>query len=109
MSKINCVIDTEERTMSVEVDGKAVSNVRYLSAYFDESAEKDDYYRLGVEINQFEELDGGMRKITRLVAAESDAGERAVRDGFGESKAFAGFIETPGAEKVAEDISKYFS
>lgn len=65
MAQINISVDTTEKTVSVKVDDKKVSDIHDIHVF----TEKSGFF--GVDIAQVEDL-GDLKKITRLVASKED-------------------------------------
>lgn len=108
MSKINVEIDTTEKTMSVSVNGKKLDKVRNIYAYYDEDIEPDEYGRMRVELMMADQVDDDITRITRLVAADSEAGKQALKEGDSLSKTVAGFVEIPGVPEIFKEIHDFF-
>ncbi len=65
MAQINISVDTTEKTVSVKVDDKKISDIHDIHVF----TEKSGFF--GVDIAQVEDL-GDLKKITRLVASKED-------------------------------------
>lgn len=65
MAKVSIQVDTDEKTLSVKAGDSNLENVSYISISRD-----NDYFYLDIE--QFEEMDDGLKKRTCLYARGSE-------------------------------------
>ena len=94
---------TNDKTMTLTVDGKAVANVSEVSVY-----RSGEAYQCSFMTYEEDKANDCVR-MTRLFAAESDHAKQAIAAGTGsESKTVAGFVEVPEQSKITRDIAKCF-
>lgn len=106
MAKVNILLDTEDQSCDVSIDGKALSNVIEARVYNYGHDGKHDY---SATIMTYEETEG-VRKMTQYMASKSAEAQAALRDGVGvASQRFAGFVEKIGITSLVTDIAKYFA
>lgn len=90
MAKVTIEIDTNEKAVAVQVDGKAVENIHeiYVSG--------GDYFSMS--LCQVEDA-GDLRKVTRLYATSSKDGQKHLQDATGTvSTVHPGFVEVPDVD-----------
>lgn len=99
MAKLVMEIDTESQESTVSIDGTAVSNLSEVSVY---NYSYDGEPKFSFSVLTHEKV-GGVTKMTRLMASESEAAKAAIANGTGKkSKDFPGLIEAPGKTKAQE-------
>lgn len=94
---------TNDKTMSLTVDGKAVANVSEVSVY-----RSGEAYQCSFMTYEEDKANDCVR-MTRLFASESVAAKNAVAAGTGtESTKVPGFVEVPEQSKITRDVAKCF-
>lgn len=101
MAKIMVEMDTEAHTMEVKVDGTKVDNVKSVGLMCDE-----EYDYCGVEICMYEMM-GDLRKVTKLLAKDSDEGKEAVANGEAKDSSFNDLLLVYEKNDVASDIMRF--
>lgn len=108
MAKITLVVDTETKALTVQVDGKSISNVRSVSAYQYRDAEGDvNGFDVSVQVEEPEV--NGIRKNTTYYAmgskhiADIQRGEAKTHDDL------ASFVGETDFSKAQQDILEYFT
>jgi len=90
MSKVKIDLDIAEKTISVKVDGEVVENIHDVVLYADNSM-----FGFGVEITSREDI-GDMRKLTRIVAANTSKASDLLKRGLVQISAkFKDFVIGP--------------
>ncbi len=102
--KISIEFDTNDKTLTVMADGKAISDVAYVScskSYYDESG-----FTCSVETMTKDEANDAM-VCTRLCASEST--EAKTNQAATESKTLPGFMIIPKQTKLEQAIAAFCS
>lgn len=106
MAKLVMTIDTEKQEASAEVDGVSVENLSEVSVY---NYSYDGNPQFSFNVLTREKV-GGVTKMTRLMASQSEEAKAAVKNGTGKkSTRFPGLIEAPGKTKAQEAISELWN
>ncbi len=104
MAKLTMTLDTEDQSMTVDVDGNAVSNVNEVNVANWGSGDKPQF---SFSVTTYENI-AGVHKMTRLVARESPEGREAIAEGKARaSAALAGFVEMPAKTKAQQQIEAW--
>lgn len=72
MAKITIEVDTEEKTIMVDMDGTKLENVSNIYVYQYADYEDPDENNLSIEVSQYEKLDKKITKTTRYSAYASE-------------------------------------
>lgn len=102
MAKFNLSYDSIEKTHSCTIDGQDVPNIYSFGMYRNYD---DD---MMVEVATMEKLDD-MTKMMRIVAADSEKGKQALKDGGFLLKNLPGFIAYEDKSETQKDVMKYLS
>lgn len=81
MSIVNISMDTSDKKLTVEIDGKKIDNAKFAYLYDGD----------GVEIAMREDM-GDMKKMTRIVGENSDKGKELLSKGCLKSSRYEDFI-----------------
>lgn len=93
MAKMTVEFDTETKTFTAAVDGRAVPDVRYAEVR--PSWDKDDEYRCSFVTSSKDESTG-ISEIRQLCASGTGPAKAALASGAGRaSEDFPGFVEVP--------------
>jgi len=107
VAKINIQIDTEEKTISANIDGKVINDVAEVTAYREEF-DGDVFFNAGV--STVEDIDDKTKKVVRFVSSASVDGIDAMKKGTAILiDRFPGFVGIAEKTKVQRDIEAYFS
>jgi hypothetical protein len=97
MAVVICEVDTEEKPLSVKIDGKEVGEVSDFSAY-----KFSDSKNVNVSIRDPLKLDNGMTQITQYYSDSSEIGSALAS--IADKKTIPGFY---GVSPIQNDLRKY--
>lgn len=106
MAKISIEVDTKEKTMAVTINGAAVDRVRdlYVNRYMDYNGKETLEFRAST----YEEDDNkDVKKVTHIMAKESEAGQKAIQAGAGTHQKFSEFCVTEEETKAVKDTVEF--
>jgi hypothetical protein len=105
MAKLTMTLDTEDQTMTIDVDGQTVANVNEVNVA---NWGSGDDPKFSFYVTTYEKV-GGVHRMTRLMAQESPEAREALADGTAKASAsLPGFLEVPAKSKAQEQISAWF-
>lgn len=108
MSQIVINIDTEKKTLVVEIDGKRVPDVEAISCYYYKSENDKENKHLDTNITTSTKTDGGMTKrITYYASSDSRFDVISSCDGCVYDDNLPGFVGQKSSDKVIRDIVSY--
>lgn len=89
MAKLNISVDTEEQTISVDVDGTGVNKVNEISVM---NWGVEDDPRFYFTVSTYEKV-GNVYKTTKLMAKESEPARELVKANKAKASEYEGFVE----------------
>jgi hypothetical protein len=105
MAKLTVTLDTEDQSVSVDVDGQAVANINEISV---SNWGTTDDPRFSFYVQTYERV-GGVHRMTRLMAKDSPEATAAAKEGVALAAAsLPGMVAAPGRTKAQGQIPEWF-